>query len=52
MEGGYQKIGKIVLPYHKGRGAAMECSSCKVVRLIEHAMELYDWVLEETQKVD
>jgi len=49
MKRKYLKTGKVVLPYlssiYKGKGDAMACGKYRGVRLLEHGMKVYEYVL-------
>ena len=36
----------ITIPIYKGKGEAMECGNYRGVRLLEHGMKVYEYVLE------
>ena len=39
--------GSITIPIYKGKGDAMDCGIYRGVRLLEHGMKVYKYVLEK-----
>jgi len=42
--------GSTTIPIYKGKGDAMECGKYRGVRLLEHGMKVYEYVLEKRRR--